>query len=337
MDGNKVRVLIYDTTLRDGAQGEGISLTVEDKLKITRKLDELGVAYVEGGWPGSNPKDIEYFQRVRSLPLHHARLAAFGSTRRAGIGVEEDANIRALLAADTPCVAIVGKTWDFHVLTALQTTLEENLDMIRDSVGYLKAHGREVVFDAEHFFDGFKANRDYALATLKAAAAAGADWIVLCDTNGGSLTFEIEEICGQIGAVYRHPVGHSYPQRRGVGGGQQYRRRAMRGADGPGHHQRLRGAVRQRQPVLGDPQPAAQAGLLTASSPELLQAPDRDLPLRGRDRQHGSPHPAVLRGSERLCPQGGHSRQRHLKDISPPTSTSIRRWWATTGAYWCRS
>ncbi len=207
MDGNKVRVLIYDTTLRDGAQGEGISLTVEDKLKITRKLDELGVAYVEGGWPGSNPKDIEYFQRVRSLPLHNARLAAFGSTRRAGVGVEEDANIKALLAADTPCVTIFGKTWDFHVLTALQTTLEENLDMIRDSVGYLKTHGREVVFDAEHFFDGFKANRDYALATLKAAAAAGADWIVLCDTNGGSLTFEIEEICGRSAQSIDTPLG----------------------------------------------------------------------------------------------------------------------------------
>jgi 2-isopropylmalate synthase len=204
---NKVRVLIYDTTLRDGAQGEGISLTVDDKLKITRKLDDLGVAYVEGGWPGSNPKDIEYFRRVRSLPLHRARLVAFGSTRKAGASVGADTNIRALLEADTPGVCIFGKTWDFHVLTALQTTLEENLNMIRDSVGHLKAHGREVIYDAEHFFDGFKANRDYALATLKPAAAAGADWIVLCDTNGGCLTFQIEEICGQVARSIDTPLG----------------------------------------------------------------------------------------------------------------------------------
>jgi 2-isopropylmalate synthase len=200
-------VFIYDTTLRDGAQGEGISLTVNDKLKIARKLDELGVAYVEGGWPGSNPKDIEFFQRVRSLPLHHARLTAFGSTRRAGVAVEADANIKALLEADTPCVCIVGKTWDFHVLTSLQTTLDENLNMIRDSIGHLKNLGREVVYDAEHFFDGFKANQAYALATLQVAAAAGADWIVLCDTNGGSLTFEVEEICGQVARSISTPFG----------------------------------------------------------------------------------------------------------------------------------
>jgi 2-isopropylmalate synthase len=203
--GGKTRVLIYDTTLRDGAQGEGISLSADDKLKITRKLDDLGVAYVEGGWPGSNPKDIEYFQRVRSLDLRNIRVAAFGSTRRAGVAVEDDVNIKALLEAETPCVCIFGKTWDFHVLTALQTTMEENLKMIRDSVDYLKAHGREVVYDAEHFFDGFKSNPDYALATLR--AAAGADWIVLCDTNGGSLTFEIEEICGRIGQSVDSPLG----------------------------------------------------------------------------------------------------------------------------------
>ncbi len=207
LDADKVRVLIYDTTLRDGAQGEGISLTVDDKLKITRKLDELGVAYVEGGWPGSNPKDIEYFQRVRSLNLNNVKLAAFGSTCKVGANAGDDANIRALLEAETPCVTIFGKTWDFHVLTALQTTLEENIRMIRDSVGYLKAHGREVVFDAEHFFDGYKANPDYAIAALEAAASAGVDWIALCDTNGGSLTFEIEEICKGIGKRLNTPLG----------------------------------------------------------------------------------------------------------------------------------
>ena len=202
-----MKVQVYDTTLRDGAQAEGFNLTVADKLKITRKLDDLGVAYVEGGWPGSNPKDTEYFQRVRNLNLQHARVAAFGSTRKAGADVADDTNIRALLEAETPCVCLVGKTWDFHVYTALQTTLEENLNMIRDSVAYLKARGREVVYDSEHFFDGFKDNPDYALATLKTAAAAGADWIVLCDTNGGSLTFEIEEICERIVRSIETPLG----------------------------------------------------------------------------------------------------------------------------------
>ncbi len=200
-------VRIYDTTLRDGTQGEGISLTVQDKLKITRKLDELGVTYIEGGWPGSNPKDLEYFVQVREISLKNARIVAFGATRKAGVPVAEDANIRALLAADTPCVAIFGKTWDFHVLKALQTTLEENLQMIKDTVGYLKEQGREVIYDAEHFFDGYKANAGYALATLKAAAAAGADWIVLCDTNGGSLPHEVERIIGEVRAVIATPIG----------------------------------------------------------------------------------------------------------------------------------
>jgi 2-isopropylmalate synthase len=184
-----------------------MSLTVEDKLKITQKLDELGVAYVEGGWPGSNPKDTEYFQRVCHLNLRHAKVAAFGSTRKAGVGVGDDNNIRALLDAETPCVCLVGKTWDFHVSTVLQTTLEENLNMIRDSVAYLKAGGREVCLDAEHFFDGYKANPDYALATLKAAAEAGADWIVLCDTNGGNLTFEVEKICCRVAEHIDTPLG----------------------------------------------------------------------------------------------------------------------------------
>ncbi len=202
-----VKVFVYDTTLRDGAQGEGISLTVEDKLKITRKLDELEVPYIEGGWPGSNPKDLEYFYRVRTLPLKHARIAAFGATRKAGVPVAQDANIRALLQAETPCVTIFGKSWDFHVTTALQTTLAENLNMIRESVGYLKAQGREVIYDAEHFFDGFKANPDYALATLKAAAEAGADWIVLCDTNGGSLPHEVEQIFERVCRAVKLPLG----------------------------------------------------------------------------------------------------------------------------------
>ena len=188
------RVYIFDTTLRDGTQGEGISLSVEDKLKIAQKLDELGVDYIEGGWPGSNNKDIEFFERVKSLNLKHAKVSAFGSTRRKGVKPEEDANLNKILESGVQVASIFGKSWDFHVTTALETTLEENLAMIHDSVRYLKDHGLEVIYDAEHFFDGYKSNPEYALATLEKAHAAGADWIVLCDTNGGTLPDEIKEI-----------------------------------------------------------------------------------------------------------------------------------------------
>ncbi|MBO9362053.1 MAG: citramalate synthase [Thermoflexus sp.] len=187
------RVWLYDTTLRDGSQREGISFTVEDKLRITEKLDQLGVHYIEGGWPGSNPKDAEYFRRARQMSLRHARIAAFGMTRRPGRRAEDDENLRALLEAETPAVTVVGKSWDLHVHRVLETTLEENLAMIRESVALLRAHGREVIYDAEHFFDGWKRNPDYALATLRAAQEGGAGWIVLCDTNGGSMPWEIEE------------------------------------------------------------------------------------------------------------------------------------------------
>src|SRR4030067_1888533 len=187
------KVDLYDPPLRDGTQMEGISLSVEDKLKITRKLDELGIHYVEGGWPGSNPKDAAYFDRVREVPLRHAKIAALGSTVRAGTLPENDPQIKALLDAHTPVVTIVGKTWDLHVHKVLSTTLDENLRMIRESVRYLKSQGKEVIYDAEHCFDGFKHNREYALATLKAAEEGGADCICLCETNGGKLPWELEE------------------------------------------------------------------------------------------------------------------------------------------------
>ncbi|MCX7669564.1 MAG: citramalate synthase, partial [Anaerolineae bacterium] len=185
-------ITIYDTTLRDGSQAEGISYSLQGKLRIAQKLDELGIPYIEGGWPGSNIKDAEFFQRARSLPLKQARIAAFGSTRKAGVSCEADPQIGMLLDAATPVVTIFGKTWDLHVLRVLETTLDENLAMIRESVAYLRAHGRQVFYDAEHFFDGYKANPDYALATLRAAYEAGAEAIVLCDTNGGTLPWEVE-------------------------------------------------------------------------------------------------------------------------------------------------
>ncbi|VAW31135.1 (R)-citramalate synthase [hydrothermal vent metagenome] len=192
------KIFLYDTTLRDGTQREGISLSVDDKLKITQKLDEFGIDYIEGGWPGSNPKDAEYFRRVGSLNLKHAKVAAFGSTRRKGIRPEDDANLRLLIEANTPVITLVGKSWDLHVRDVLQVSMEENLAMIGESVDYCKAQGKELIYDAEHFFDGYKANPEYAIATLRAAAVNGVDCVVLCDTNGGSLPWEIEKIMGEV-------------------------------------------------------------------------------------------------------------------------------------------
>ena len=188
------KILTYDTTLRDGEQAQGITLSLEDKLRIARRLDEFGIDIIEGGFPASNPKDIAFFRELREHPLEHARLAAFGSTCRKETPANEDQGLADLLASGAPVVAIVGKTWDEQVTRALRTTLGENLRMISDSVAHLKQQGREVVFDAEHFFDGFKADRDYALTCVVAAAEAGADSIDLCDTNGGTLPFEIQEI-----------------------------------------------------------------------------------------------------------------------------------------------
>ncbi len=186
-------VQLYDTTLRDGAQQEGISLSVEDKLKICQKLDELGIDFIEGGWPGSNPKDTEFFTRVKDLHLTHSTLVAFGSTRRMNSRVEQDPNIHALVQAKTQVVTIVGKAWDQQVTRVLETTLEESLSMITDSIGYLRAKGLRVFFDAEHFFDGYKDNPEYALRVVVAAANAGAECVVLCDTNGGALPQHIVE------------------------------------------------------------------------------------------------------------------------------------------------
>ena len=192
------QVYLYDTTLRDGTQGEEISFSVEDKIKVAHRLDAFGIDYIEGGWPGSNPKDMEFFERMKRTKLKHAKLAAFGSTCRASSSPASDDNVNQLLKAETPVVTIFGKSWDMHVTTALSTTLERNLEIISATVKYLKDNGREVVYDAEHFFDGFKSNPDYALKTLHAAEDSGADFIVLCDTNGGTLSDEVEAIVKTI-------------------------------------------------------------------------------------------------------------------------------------------
>jgi 2-isopropylmalate synthase len=201
------KIQIYDTTLRDGSQGENISFSLEDKLRIVKKLDDLGVDYIEGGWPGSNNKDLELFLRAQDMTLKHAMLAAFGSTRHPRYDAEHDPNLKALVDARTPVVTIFGKSWDLHVKTALGISLRENLDLIRESVTFLKSRGKEVIYDAEHFFDGFKADSDYALATLKAAEEAGADTLVLCDTNGGTLTSDIRERFLRASGHVRTPLG----------------------------------------------------------------------------------------------------------------------------------
>ncbi len=200
-------IQIYDTTLRDGTQREGLSLSCADKLRIARKLDELGVAFIEGGWPGSNPKDAEFFERARDTEWQIALIAAFGSTCRVQGGPEDDANIAALLAAHTPVCTVVGKTWTLHVTEVLRTTLDDNLRIIEASLAYLRAQGRRVIYDAEHFFDGFKADRTYALETLRAAVRGGAETVVLCDTNGGALPWELTEIVREVKAAIKHPLG----------------------------------------------------------------------------------------------------------------------------------
>jgi 2-isopropylmalate synthase/homocitrate synthase family protein len=202
-----MQISLFDTTLRDGTQSEGLSLSVEDKIKIARLLDGFGVRYIEGGYPGANPKDEEFFRRAPELKLKQARLTAFGSTRRTGSTAANDANLQALVKAATPAVAIFGKTWLLHVTDVLKTTPQDNLAMISDSVSFLKQNGREVIFDAEHFFDGFRADRSYALAAVHAAAQAGADWIALCDTNGGNLPSAVAEIVREAKKVLTTPLG----------------------------------------------------------------------------------------------------------------------------------
>ncbi len=201
------KIILYDTTLRDGSQGEEVTLSAEDKLRITRKLDELGFHYVEGGWPGSNPKDARFFEMCREISFENTRLTAFGSTRRADTRPEDDQSIQALLEVETDVVTIFGKSWDLHASEILGVTLDENLSMIGDTLSYLKEQGKEVIYDAEHFFDGYKQNPDYALSTVKAAMDGGADIIVLCDTNGGSLPHEIQNILGQVIPQINRPVG----------------------------------------------------------------------------------------------------------------------------------
>jgi 2-isopropylmalate synthase len=198
---------IYDTTLRDGAQAEDVSFSAEDKVLIAQKLDSLGVHFIEGGWPGANPKDIEFFRLIKTIPLRHADVIAFGSTRKASNPVRKDPNIQALLGAETKTITLFGKTWSLHVTDALGISLNKNLELIADSIAYLSEKGRRVFYDAEHFFDGYKTNPDYALATIRKAVEAGAERVILCDTNGGTMPWEIREICQVVQRECQVPLG----------------------------------------------------------------------------------------------------------------------------------
>lgn len=201
------KVKLYDTTLRDGTQGEGVNFSSLDKIRIAQELDEFGMHYIEGGWPGSNPKDVSFFEQAADLDWKNARIAAFGSTRRKNIAVEDDPQVQLLLDANTPAITFFGKSWRLHVTEVLGTTEEENQDMIRDTTRYLKENGREVIYDAEHFFDGYKDSPEHALATLMAAKEGGADWVVLCDTNGGTMPHEAGEITEIVMREIGIPVG----------------------------------------------------------------------------------------------------------------------------------
>lgn len=200
-------IKLYDTTLRDGAQTEGISFSVVDKLRIAKKLDVLGVHYIEGGWPFSNPKDIEFFKSIKKIKLKQAKIAAFGSTRKAYAKAGNDLNLKALLKSRAEVVTIFGKSWDLHVKTVLKASLDENLKMIKDSVRYLKSKGREVIYDAEHFFDGYRSNPKYAIKTLYAAMEAGCDTVVLCETNGGMITLDVAKIISEVLLKINTPLG----------------------------------------------------------------------------------------------------------------------------------
>ncbi|HLG22431.1 MAG TPA: hypothetical protein VI382_06420, partial [Candidatus Manganitrophaceae bacterium] len=200
-------VEIYDTTLRDGAQSEDVSFSVEDKLLIAQKLDDLGLHYVEGGWPGANPKDIAFFEEMKKAPLKSAKLVAFGATRKASHKVSKDPNIQSLLDAGTEVVTLFGKSWDLHVTDALGITLKKNLEIISDSIAHLRSKGKRVFYDAEHFFDGYRARPEYALKTLEAAQKAGAECIILCDTNGGMMPWRIREALQAVRREIAGPLG----------------------------------------------------------------------------------------------------------------------------------
>ena len=300
---------VYDTTLRDGAQQEGLNLSVADKLTIARQLDGLGVGYIEGGWPGANPKDTEFFRRATAeLDLKHAKLAAFGSTRRAGAVAADDPQVAALRDSGASVVTLVAKSHDRHVDLALRTTLEENLAMVRDTVSHLRAEGQQVFLDAEHFFDGYRANRDYALEVLRTAYEAGADVVALCDTNGGMLPDWVSDVVHDVIETTGVRVGIHCAQR------QRLRGRELAGSHRrgrqpcPGLHQRVRRAHRQRRPGLRRRQPGAEAGPRRAPA-RAAEGVHPDRARRRRGDQRAARLAPALRRRLGVRAQGRAARQ----------------------------
>ncbi len=303
---------VYDTTLRDGAQREGISYSVADKLAVARLLDELGVGFIEGGWPGAMPKDTEFFARATNeLDLRSADLVAFGATRRAGSVAADDAQVRALLDASTPVVTLVAKSDVRHVTEALRTTLDENLAMVSETVELLVGEGRRVFLDLEHFFDGYRNDRDYGLRVLDAARDAGADVAVLCDTNGGMLPLGVHRVVSEVLRALRwwYSAGHPLPGRHRVRRGEHAGGRRGRCDACAVHRERLRRTDGQRRPVRGRGQPRDQARHEGAAARSPHRAGAR-LARPRRDRQHRPRHPPGLRRGVGVRPQGGTARQR---------------------------
>ena len=302
-------VEIYDTTLRDGTQGHGISFSVADKLRIADRLDAFGVHYIEGGWPGSNPKDIEFFAEAKHRTFKNARLAAFGSTRRKDISAAADDQVQLLIAAGTPVVTIFGKTSPLHVREVLQTTLDENLAMIADTVRFLKEHGTFVVYDAEHCFDGFKEDTPYALATLHAAEAAGADVVTLCDTNGGSLPADIAAVTRLARGALRAKIGIHTHDDIGLGVAN-----ALAAIEAGATH--VQGTVNGYGERTGNCNmtsviPILHFKLNKRGVPAgLAAAVDRAVAIRRRDREPASEPAAAMGRHHRLLAQGRHARQR---------------------------
>ena len=307
------QVDLYDTTLRDGTQSEGISLSVEDKLAIARRLDELGVSYIEGGWPGSNPKDAEFFRRAGKLDLRNATITAFGSTRRGGcVDANRDPQIQTLLDSEASVLTLVGKSSAMQATDVLNVSLEENLSMIADSISYLRSQGRRVMFDAEHFFDGYKYDSGYAIQCLRAAADAGAECVVLCDTNGGTLPEDISEIVTTVGQEIGVSLGiHTHNDADTAVAGALAAVRA--------------GATQVQGTVNGYGERTGNANLLSVIAnlklkmgidcvtDEQLAGLTEASSIRRRPRQHAAQLPATLRGSQRLRPQGRDPRFRGVQ------------------------
>ena len=306
-------VEIFDTTLRDGCQLEGVSVTVEDKLRIAEQLDQLGVHYIEGGWPGANPKDEEFFRRAAGeLRLGTSTLVAFGSTRRAKGKVDDDATLRNLVEAGTSAVCIVGKSWDYHVTDTLGTSLAEGEAMVSDSVEFLVGNGLRVLFDAEHFFDGYKRNPEFALRVLEAAAEKGATHLVLCDTNGGSLPFEVEQIVAAVKAHFRDDATIAIHTHDDTGCAVANAIAAVQGGrpPGPGHDERAGGAHRQLQPHDGHPQPQPEDGVRHAARRSPAAA-DRGEPPHRRAGQPAAQPAGAVRRRVRVRAQGRPPRLGH--------------------------